>query len=158
MSRELSADEARQSYIAAMGSELGPLCFELWNECVLLHWKWEEYVTLFGTSPGRINLLNDSAGAFFRIVQDSLWEDILLHISRLTDPPRSSGKDNLTLQRLARLVEDQLQPPLRTLLTTCSAACAFARDWRMRRIAHRDLALALEISVSARWHWPAVQR
>ncbi|MCI0624487.1 MAG: hypothetical protein L0387_23045 [Acidobacteria bacterium] len=144
MSQEGTSEEVHQQYVDTMGKELGDLYFRLWNECVLLHWKWEEFVTLFGTSPERLALLNKAAGAFFRVVQDTLWEDVLLHISRLTDPPRSAGKDTLSLQRLPVLVDDTIKPEVEKQLEACLTACEFARDWRNRRLAHRDLRLALD--------------
>lgn len=136
-------EEVKQQYVDSMGAELGRLFHELGNECSWLHWKWGEYVTLFGSKPERIDLLNAAAGAFFRIVQDCLWEDTLLHIARLTDPPESAGKKNLTLQRLPTLVVPEVRAKVDTLLKDCLAKSEFARDWRRRRIAHRDLQLAL---------------
>ncbi|MGE5111389.1 MAG: hypothetical protein ACM3JB_11065 [Acidobacteriaceae bacterium] len=143
MSTESTAEEVHQNYVDAMGPELGNLFFRFWNECVTLHWKWEEYVALFGKNAETVALLNKSAGAFFRIVQDMLFEDVLIHISRLTDPPKSAGKSNLTLRRLPVLIAGPLRKDLDRLLAECEAKCAFARDWRMRRIAHNDLELAL---------------
>lgn len=102
-----TSDETKQEYIKQMGEELGLLFYALWKEITWLHLKWHEYVTLFGTKSSRIELLNDVAPLFFRIVQDSLWDDILLHIARTTDPPKSSGKKNLIIRRLASLVTDE---------------------------------------------------
>jgi hypothetical protein len=76
-------------------------------------------------------------------VQDTLFEDVLIHISRLTDPPKSAGKSNLTLRQLPAFVTGLLRQDVDKLLAECEANCAFARDWRMRRIAHNDLDLAL---------------
>ena len=87
MSRHLTADEVRQDYIATMGKELGGQFNRLYNECLWLHLKWSEYVSLYGTSPARIDLLNKSARGFFVLLDSSLWEDVLLHICRLTDDP-----------------------------------------------------------------------
>ena len=55
-------------------------------------WKWNDFVELFGTKETRIDLLNGSAPRFFRIVQNVLWEETLLHLARLTDSPDSVGK------------------------------------------------------------------
>ena len=137
-------EEVEQQYVDSLGRDLGRIHHLLVNECSWLHWKWGEYVTLFGSRPERIDLLNQAAGAFFRIVQDSLWEDVLLHISRLTDPPKSAGKDNLTLQRLPQLVAPEARAEVQRLLSECLAKSEFARDWRKRHIAHRDLHLALD--------------
>lgn len=123
MSSEKTAAQVHQGYVKAMGPELGDLFFRLSNECVSLHWKWEEFVSLFGTSPERISLLNKSAGAFFRIVQDTLWENVLLHIARLMDPPQSVGKDNLCLRRLLALVAAPIRPDVEKMLQECQAKC-----------------------------------
>jgi len=130
-----------------MGVALGPIYYVLWTECVNLHWKWHELVALFGCNERRVKLLNSSAPSFFRIVQDCMWEDITLHIARMMDPPKSSGKQNLSLQCLPMLVNDVIRPELNRLLDLSAIHCAFARDRRMRRIAHRDLGLALKNDV-----------
>jgi len=144
MGSNLTEDEVRAEHLATMGPRLGPVYHVLWNEVVWLHAKWKEYKELYGEKPTRVDLLNRAAGLFFRIVQDALWEDALLHLARLTDPPRSAGKENLTLLRLPSLVDDNgLRRQLDAPLTQAQAKTAFARDWRNRHIAHRDLAKAL---------------
>ncbi len=144
MSSHQTEREVQQEYVAGMGQELGNVFFRLRNETVMLHWKWGEFVALFGTKPERIELLNEAAGAFFWVVQDTLWEDVLLRIARLTDPPQSVRKDNLTLARLPALIAAPIGAEVERLFLECAAKSAFARDWRNRRIAHSDLALALE--------------
>ena len=144
MARNLTADEVREEHLASMGLHLGPVYHALWNEVAWLHAKWHEYKELYGEKPARLDLLNRAAGLFFRIVQDALWEDTLLHLARLTDPPRSAGKENLTVLRLSALVDDGgLREQLDALLTEAQLKTGFARDWRNRHIAHRDLAKAL---------------
>ena len=90
-----------------------------------------------------MELLNSAAPAFFYQLQGTLWEDVLLHICRLTDPAKSFGKENLTLQRLPLLVDATIRTDVESLLGSAQQKCAFARDWRKRRIAHRDLNLSL---------------
>ena len=136
-------DEALEQSIATMGPDLGPVYHRLWNEVAWLHVKWDQYVQLFGSKPERIDLLNGAAATFFRIVQDTLWEDTLLHLARLTDPADTGRKSNLTIKRLAVLVDDALRDDVTGLVETADDKTAFARDWRNRHIAHRDLRLAL---------------
>jgi hypothetical protein len=140
--------EVEREYIAAMGDELGTLFYRCWNEGAWLHLKWGEYLILFGTKSERVQLLNRTAPSFFRVVQDSLWEDLLLHLCRLTDPPHSVGKENLTVQRLPALVADVIRPTVQETLKRLIDQSEFARDWRRRHIAHRDLALALAKTAS----------
>jgi AbiU2 len=144
MSAERTSEETKQRYIELMGAELGTLFHVLSNELAWLYAKWGEYVELFGTKPSRIDLVNRAAGFFFRIVQDSLWEDALLHIARLTDPPKSAGRQNLTIRRLPELIDDpSTKERVSTLINTATGKSSFCRDWRNRHIAHKDLNLAL---------------
>ena len=140
-----SAEEGKAEQVKAMGEQLGTLYHALWQEVVWLIVKWGEYVELFGKKSSRVALLNKAAPALFRIVQDSLWEDVLLHIARLTDPPESVGKSNLSIQRLPAAIEHpETRAEVEDLTARVMVATEFCRDWRNRRIAHRDLALALK--------------
>lgn len=143
-----TADEAKKENIAKMGEVLGALYSALWQSVATIHFYWKEYAELFGTNPQRIDLLNRAAPAFFRMLQDELWESSLLHLARLTDPPNSHGKHapaNLTIQALPPLVTDaKLKDTLSKLVAEADKQTEFCRDWRNRHIAHRDLKLALE--------------
>ncbi len=145
MAEELSAEQLREKHIRDMGSELGPVYHELSDEVAWLHAKWNQYRQLFGHSEKRVELLNSIGGHFFRIVQDALWENVILHIARLTDPIKSSGKDNLTLLRLSEVISDvSLKGEVSALIDAALSISSFARDWRNRKLAHIDLALALK--------------
>lgn len=149
MATNRSPDEAKAVNIHAMGEELGSLYDALWQQVAWLHNKWAQYVELYGTKPSRIALLNNAAPAFFGIVQDTLWEDLLLHIARLTDSPKSAGKSNLSFRRLPEAIEDAIvKVRVTDLIAKALKASEFCRDWRNRRIAHRDLHLALGLSAA----------
>jgi len=143
MGTSRTADEALEHYIQTMGAQLGTVYHHLWQELAWLYAKWNEYVTLYGSNPSRVALVNKVAPQFFRVLQDALWEDTILHIARMTDPPKSAGKTNLSIRQLPELVEDEdLASHLNELVERAISASAFCRDWRNRRLAHRDLDLA----------------
>ena len=73
--------ELKQRYCAAMGAPLGEVFHHLMQETAFLHLKWNEYEHLFGVSAEQIDLLNRAASGFFWLVQDSLWDGLLLHIT-----------------------------------------------------------------------------
>ncbi|TFZ07872.1 hypothetical protein [Ramlibacter humi] len=144
-SNELTADQARDRNLAAMGEELGSIYSQLWQELAWLHRTWAEYVALFGTKESRVDLLNEAAPAFNRIVQDSLWEGVILHVARLTDPPKSVGKRNLSIRALEDAATDsELKVQVSKAVAEALSASEFCRDWRNRHLAHRDLNLALK--------------
>lgn len=145
MARSETYDGIKKRHVESMGEDLGLLFDALWNEVAWLYAKWNEYVELFGTKPSRIDLVNRVAPLFFRVVQDTLWEDTLLHIARLTDPPKSMGKHNLTIERLDDMVtDDQAKTNITKLIKVAKEKADFCRDWRNRHIAHRDFHLAMD--------------
>lgn len=148
MATHKTSDENSQSYTDQMGYELGSIFDALWREVEWLHIKWNEYVELYGTKPSRIDLLNKSAPLFFKVIQDSLFEDTLLHIARLTDREKTSGRDNLTILRLPGLITDtKAKDNVEQLIGIAIENAEFARDWRNRRLAHSDLDLVTKSGV-----------
>jgi HEPN superfamily AbiU2-like protein len=134
-----SIDEVRADYISAMGQELGVSFFELYRKLVELHILWQQYRQLFGDDPDTVQLLNRTSGLFFKVVQDELWDSVLLGVSRMTDPPATGRYKNLTVQSLPPLIADAaLQAEVRALCEKALAAAEFAREHRDKRIAHSD--------------------
>lgn len=145
-----SAEEAKQDHIARMGLDLGTIYDALWQQVAWVHAKWSDYVVLFGTSESRVKLLNEASPAFFRHAQDSIWDSVLLHITRLTDPPATGGKQNLTVQRLPALIDHpETKAKVNDLVAVALATCDFARDWRNRHLAHLDLDLSVNESAKS---------
>jgi hypothetical protein len=108
-------------------------------------------VVLFGTKPSRIDLLNRAAGGFFRIAQDVLWENVLLHITRLTESTRSKRRQNdvLSIRGLPPLINrPDVQKDVHKAVSNACTSAKFAKDWRDRHIAHRELKRALADSAA----------
>ena len=151
MARTTTAEETQAEYVKHMGTPLGVQFGALWQEMAWLYLKWGEYDELFGKKPSRVQLLNEAAPLFFRVIQNVLWEDTLLHIARLTDPAQSVGKGNrtnLTIQALPDLVDASINKSIAGFVDIAVQRADFCRDWRNRHIAHRDLALALNGSAN----------
>ena len=97
--------------------------------------------------------MNSAAPAYFHELQRQTWEDVLLHLCRVTDPPLSAGKSNLTLRRLPDLVSDQmLRTNMQALVDDAVKKTSFARDWRNRRLAHTELNRSLPLASASRKH------
>lgn len=134
-----SMEQTKTRYTAAMGEELGSIFFGLYCRLVELHMLWQQYRQLYGSDEENVRLLNRTAGLFFKVVQDELWDSVLLGISRMTDPAATGRRRNLTIHSLSHLVADPaLRDEVASLSTEATLAAEFAREHRNRRIAHHD--------------------
>jgi hypothetical protein len=118
------------------------------HEVTWLHAIWLNYRQLYAEKE-TVDLLNTAAPAFARINQDALLDGVLLHLSRLTDPPSSGkGRDNLVLDRLKPLAkasgDPKLVAELDSALAKVKTTCSDLREHRNKRIAHLDYNVALE--------------
>ena len=125
-----------------MGDELGSLFSFLWSDYLMLHQKWNEYLELFATDEKRLHILNETAPGFFRLVQDMLWQGVLIHLCRISDGVGSDKKSNAVIRRLLLLAPDMVGE-LEPLLLSVEKSTAFAREARNKQLAHSDLGVAL---------------
>jgi hypothetical protein len=78
------------------------------------------------------------------MVQQTMWEDVLLHTARLIDREVTGRKANLTVRRLPSAVADPMQSAeLAKLVNDAVSRCDAARQWRHAHLAHRDLGRAM---------------
>lgn len=138
----------RFGYNQRIPGQYRDLFAELCQDLLRLHAVWKFYRGLFGTDEETVNLLNDCAPAAFYFVQQTLMRDLVMAISRLNDPPKSSGKANLSLEAL---VEKSRQdaPGVDQLLEDFRNACKPLKHYRNKRVGHRDLNVALQAQSNA---------
>jgi len=150
MVHEKSAEQALAECKQVLGEEFGQVFYLLHNEVVWLFVKWQQFQKLYETNSDRIDLMNKTAPFLLRVVQITLWESIILNIARLLDPPETMGKPNLSIKRLTHFIDDKSNlEHLNELIANAETFVTFARDWRNRQIAHRDLELTLDTSVKS---------
>ena len=156
--RYATSQDLKNQHNNVFGPRLGPLYHDLYSEVCHVHEKWAIYCALFDKSDERIDILNEVSPYFFWTVQNSLLEDIILHLSRLTDPAAQSGRSNLSLFALPDAINDprfdSIKSEISQLVEDAKAKTDNFREWRNKRIAHRDLTLALNQSESL----PSVQK
>ncbi len=141
MAEFLNEDQMQNEAVKTMGSSLGELYFALYKEVVWLHLKWKDFRALFASNRERVDLFNRAAPDFFGNLQRMMFEDALMHLCRLTDPPQSMGHDNLTLQRLPDccISVPELCSQVQSKVDAAEQKTQFARDWRNRALAHKEL-------------------
>lgn len=131
--------------VPAMMPDLRQLYQELRDDFDWLRRKWSTFQELFGNdNPGRIELLNTVAPNFFHIYMRQSFEDTMLHLCRLTDPPkarsRNGDRESLTVLAISNMLSDPaLKAAVLAKTKKAQVKCAFARTWRNLRLAHTDL-------------------
>lgn len=139
-----SSVEVRRNNISAMGTDLGELFTVLSEELTMLTWQFQELAELYGGNGNRHEIMNRVAPFFFWLLQRSWWDECLLSVTRLLAPIESMGKANLTFQRLPDLISDgEVKASIAKRVAALLTLAAFAKEWRNKRLAHRDLAHAL---------------
>jgi len=119
---------------------------KLRSDVLHLHEHWKYFRQLYADESGeRLAILSKTANSFFNVVLWLFLHDTCLSLSRLTDPVRTAGRDNLVLESLLAAVEkDVPDEPVLTVLRASLEASKDAtrpfRDHRNRVIAHCDLA------------------
>lgn len=142
--------EAAEQAKLAMGEALATPYVALNRNLIELHIVWLQYRQLFGSSSDTIELLNKTAGLFFMVVQDQLWDSVLLGIARLTDNAKTFGKSNLTIWSLPPLIDDiDLRQKVSSLCEQARDCAAFARNHRNKRIAHSDYSYEIDRAATA---------
>lgn len=116
--------------------EIRDIGMRLCEDVTVLHTKWSLYLELFG-SPENTALMSDLARAFFHTVEESLRNDLILSICRLSDPSRTLGGDNISFATLVAQCSDI--PRVEDLLVAFQAACGPVRRYRHRHLGHNDL-------------------
>lgn len=143
----VAPNDPRVEYISLMGPQLGLLCYELRQDVDWLQNKWTEFQELFSKGEERITLLNTVASNFFWFLRKMMFEDAMLHLCRLTDPPETRIhtakkvliRKNLTAMALPNAICDAaFRDLVKSHTQTCKQNCEFARQVRNRLIAHSD--------------------
>jgi hypothetical protein len=109
-----------------------------------LHFKWKYFAQLFAEKRG-YEILNATAPSLFAYVQDLMLHDIILCIARLTDPVKSKGQANLSFDSiLAEIADPSLRAEAFEIISRIKRKTGAVRDWRNKKLAHNDLAKAIE--------------
>ena len=143
--RSKSSPETLALRCGAMGVDLGALFDSLHNDVLWLQTKWVQLRKLYLTSSETRQVLFGAAPLFYEVLRGVLWEDVLLHLARLTDPPEQNGHENLSLRRLPDSINrPDLVVPVRKAVDAAVHGACFARDYRNKHLAHADLGFALD--------------
>lgn len=118
------------------------------SEITWLHTVWETYIQLYGTNDENMETMNITAPQFFGIIQYVLFSELVTTLNRLTDKHKTFGKSNASLEQIIKNIDQTSYPELiaqlKTKIENIVTKTKPFREWRDKKIAHSDLATALE--------------
>lgn len=138
--------------MSAVPPRIAEVYTALSTEVTWLHGRWICYRQLFAESENRIEMLNECASTFFFIIQDVLFDEVQVCLSKLTDPARTGKHENLSLEQLQMRLEHHgdanLAASNRITLNSLTLIVTPFREWRNKKLAHFDLLTAMKSSLS----------
>lgn len=109
------------------------------DQLTTLRLKWRIYRAFFGTNAERVDLLNSISGTTALILQDALYDDVILSLCRLADSAGEGQKKNDTVERLMQYCDDSAaRDQLVLSVEELKSACRILRKHRNLHIAHAD--------------------
>ena len=110
------------------------------NQAIYLIQTFNTYNDLFFSGPEVERILRKSAEMFFGDINIMMIEYLTLLVCRLTDPPKTSGKTNLTIQHMNELLRENnfLTPEIETLSDSIMAYRELLEPVRNKIVAHMD--------------------
>ena len=136
-----------QAWQEKLGDKDGAIVYGL-----VICWTWgrvklDDYWKLFSKVEDLKDLNAITGGTFLWHIQQILWDDLILHVARLTDPCGTKDRGNLTIQRIPGFCEDpELRGEIQGRVNDAVGATRFVRDWRNKRIGHTDLSQFVDSS------------
>jgi hypothetical protein len=127
----------------SMPADLEEVYLALWQEVSWVHVVWNQYRVLFMKSEEQASFLGKMAPGFFRVCHDSLLDDVVLTLCRLTDPLKSCGRENMVMQRVADTAtaagnDEAFTARITGYLKSATEGCGALREHRNQRLAHAD--------------------
>lgn len=139
MAEERGTPEVRAAYTAAMGEELATRVLEIEARIDEIEDRWALLLELYGTSAARVDVLRRAGPMAFGLLEDLLWEDVVVRLARVTNGPAIRGRRLVTLSSLPQLVGDAaFRPALAVLIGRARIAVDGARRHRESAVTPSD--------------------
>lgn len=143
----VSPEETRREYIESFPDKTGDLAHRIFCVLTSIHIDFAEYRAIFGKREN-FEVLNWAAPEFFARMHWTLLADVILAISRLTDPPQSMSKPNASLHRLVSDLQahadDATHAQWTKRLSDIDTAKERLKAVRDKLLSHDDLAICVQ--------------
>lgn len=120
------------------------------DQVIQLAFRWKIFCQLFDSGPENIDLLNKSGSNVFGLFQQLVLDDVMICLSRLTDPEKSSRNENASIRNVAAKAKACLPATIiaevEALVNKLDNHVLNVRKHRNKALAHADLDHALNVS------------
>ena len=110
------------------------------TEVITLELYWHMFRQLYDAGPEVANLLHETAGIFFGGLRIMSLDNIVLRITKLTDPAKQGKYENAALYSLVAEIDPNngLWSEINSKLKVLSNTCVRLRDIRDKIVSHHD--------------------
>jgi hypothetical protein len=91
---------------SVLGEHSGKIYYQLINKIIGLNQEWNTYKVLFIDNEESVDLMNKVSSYVFYVFQKNLRNELVLNISRLTDPPQTGKHINISIPLLQRSLKE----------------------------------------------------
>lgn len=120
------------------------------DQVIQLAFRWKIFCQLFDSGQESIQLMNKSGSNVFWLFQRLVLDDVMIRLSRLTDPEKSLGRENASISNVVGKARACLSAPTVTeveaLIVELEHHVQNVRSHRNKTLAHADLSHALNVS------------
>lgn len=120
------------------------------GQVIQLSLRWKIFCQLFDSGPENIELLNKSGRNVFSLFQRLVLDDVMISLSRLTDPEKSLGSENASIRNVVAKAKACLSAAtiaeVEALVSELDNHVLNVRKHRNKALAHADLGHALNVS------------
>lgn len=117
------------------------------EEYIQLRYRWAIFDQLFDSGQDKIDILNKSGSNVFQLLQKLIIDDVMIRLSRLSDPPKSMGHENASLNNLVQKLDQKLSSETKVKisekLTELGKHLDKVKTLRNKSLSHTDLAHAI---------------
>ena len=126
-----------------MSDELHEFFILLEKKVTVIFYRWKMFKQLYSNDPAIIELLNKASSLVFSELQSLMFANIILSISKLTDPAAMKGNKNISIGYMIKTIFEsgnvELSNELTANLEELKVLTKKFKKLRDKQIAHSDL-------------------
>jgi len=145
--KDRSGNKRKITGTAMQNSDLENVLKAVNDQVILLSYRWKIFCQLFDSGQDNIDVLNKSGSNVFELFQRLALDDVMISLSKLTDPEGVGDKENASVRNLLAKASAHLKlesnAEIEALMAKLDGHVENLRKHRHKVLAHADLRHAL---------------